>query len=98
VPDASFTLSDDQLVVRILVPVNLALLIETAFDSLPAFLVAHDKRVKAVRLMLTDSSLTGDRAEYFVVASLESPLTEKAARLLATAVAQWKKKTLHIAA
>jgi hypothetical protein len=98
VADASFTLSDDQLVVRIWVPVNLALLIENAFDSLRAILVAHDKRVKAVGLMLTDPLLSGSRAQYFVVISLTSPLTEKAARLLVTYVARWKRKTLHMAA
>jgi hypothetical protein len=96
--DASFTLNDYQLVVRILVPVNLALLIENAFDGLRASLVARDKRVKEVSLMLADSLQNSNRAEYFVVITLKSSLSEKAARLLVTYVAQWKKKTLHMAA
>lgn len=96
-PDARFRHGDNEIAVRILATSNLAVLLEDALDKLAATLVGHEKRVKAVRLMLKDPLSGGEKAEYFVVITLSAAVPTEIAQLLRREVVRWRKASLKIA-
>jgi hypothetical protein len=96
-PDEPFTHCDNEMVVRILIPPNLALLIENAFDELTATLMSHDTRVKACRLLLSDRLARRNSAEYLVVITLDTVVSSEITRLFAREVGRWKRESLKMA-
>jgi len=96
VPDEPFTHSDIEMAVRILIPPNLAVLLENAFDELTNTLMSHDARVEACRLMLSDRLARHDRAEYLVVITLDTVVSSEIAQLFAREVGRWKKESLRM--
>ncbi len=97
VPDAPFTHRDNEMVVRILIPPNLAVLLENAFAELTATLMSHDTRVKACRLLLSDRLARRKSAEYLVVITLDTVVSNEIAQLFAREVGRWKKGSLRMA-
>jgi len=96
VPDAPFTHRDNEMVVRILIPPNLAVLLENAFDELTASLMSHDACVKACRLFLSDRLARHKSAEYLVVITLDTVVSSEIAQLFAREVGRWKRKSLRM--
>jgi hypothetical protein len=97
VPNEPFTHSDNEIALRILIPPNLAVLLENAFDQLTATLMSHDTRVKACRLLLSDRLARHKRAEYLVVITLDTVVSSEIAQLFAREVGRWKKESLWMA-
>jgi hypothetical protein len=97
VPNEPFTHSDNEMVVRILIPPNLAVLLENAFDELTATLMTHDTRVKACRLLLSDRLARLKSAEYLVVITLDTVVSSEIAQLCAREVGRWRKESLRMA-
>ena len=97
VPDEPFTHSDNEMVVRILIPPNLAVLLENAFDELTATLMSHDTRVKACRLLLSDRLARRNSVEYLVVITLDTVVSSEIAQLFAREVGRWKRESLRMA-
>jgi hypothetical protein len=97
VPDAPFTHRDNEIVVRVFISPNFAVLFENAFEELSATLMSHDNRVKAVRLMLRDSLPRSDNAEYWIVITLNAGVSKKTAEFLTKEVVRWKRKSLKVA-
>jgi hypothetical protein len=77
VPDARFRHRDNEIAVGILATSNLAVLLGDALDKLAATLVGHEKRAKAVRLMLKDPLSGSEKTEYFVVITLTAAVRPK---------------------
>jgi hypothetical protein len=97
VPDAPFTHGDNEIAVRIFAKSNLAVLLGDAVDKLAATLVGHEKRVKAVRLMLEDPLSGSEKTEYFVVITLTAAVPTEIAQSLRREVVRWRKASLKIA-
>ena len=97
VPDVPITHSDNEMVVRILIPPNLAVLLENAFDELTAILMSHDTCVKACRLLLSDRLARRKSVEYLVVINLDTVVSSEIAQLFAREVGRWKRESLRMA-
>lgn len=97
VHDEPFTHSDDEMLVRIFIPPNLAVLLENNFDDLAATLMSHDARVKACRLLLSGRLARRKSAEYLVVITLDTVVSSEIAQLFARQVGRWKRESLRMA-